>query len=443
MENFFSDNVILSGSTSEKLYNEVKDLPIVDYHCHLSPKQIGENKVFTDIGEMWLSCDHYKWRAMRICNVDERLITGEASYFEKFMAYAGIMPKLAGNALYYWTQLELKQIFGIVEPLSAANGENIYKRCNEKLKNISVQNLLNKFKVEYIASTDDPVDTLEYHGQYGNTTLAPTFRPDKVFLLDDEYFKKLSVASGIKINSVDNLLSALENRFDFFIKKGCKISDCGIGQIPDFCNYSKAIKIFDKRNDGLTNIEREQMAGFLLIEIAKMAKKRDIVLQLHFSVIRNSNLSKLNEVGVDAGYDVMANEVSADKLINFFNCLNTQNMLPKTILYTLNPKANELICALSGSFPNVRVGAAWWFNDTLQGTKAHLQSVMEYAVLGEHLGMLTDSRSFASFVRHDFFRRILASEVANLVDRGEYDFNAAKTLMANICYFNIKNFLKI
>ncbi len=441
--NFFSDNVILQSNTAVELYNCIKDLPIIDYHCHLNPSELKQNKKFDDIGELWLGADHYKWRSMRIAGVDEKFITGtETSFRDKFFAFAEIMPKLAGSPVYYWTHFELNQIFGINLPLNSSNAETIYNKCNEMLADMDVHSILKKFKVEFIATTDDPIDSLEYHGQVGDTTVAPTFRPDRAFLLDDNYMQLLSVASGVQIVDTDTLLLALENRLDFFISKGCKITDHGLTTIPAFCDRAQAQEIYGRRHN-LSDMDKELFAGFMLTQVAKMCKVRGVAMQWHFGVTRNINTKMFAKVGVDAGFDVFNDPISADKLINILNYLSDNDNLPKVVLYTLNPSVDKMISAIAGAFKDVRIGVAWWFNDTLEGVRSHLVSVMEYNALGVHLGMLTDSRSFTSYVRHDFFRRILADLVGSLVEKGEYPIEDARTLVQDVTRDNIKNYLGI
>jgi len=397
--NFFDDNILLSNETAKKLYGGVKDLPIIDYHCHLNEKEIAENKTFSDIGELWLAGDHYKWRAMRLCDVDEKYITGSASYEEKFYKYAEIMPLLAGNPLFHFSHLELKNIFGITMVLSEDTAKEVWEKANAKLKNLSVRKLLKLFKVEYIATTDDPVSELKYHGKYGDTIVCPTFRPDKAF--EESGYDR----------------TGLIKQLDYFVSKGCKISDHGMDFSPT-----------GKNADTL-----EFLAGEY--------KKRGIIMQLHIGTMRNINSTAFKSLGRDSGFDVFRAAVDTDALVSFLDRLHSKNSLPKTIIYSLNPKAIPALCAISGAFPNVRIGAAWWYNDSLQGIKQQLSYISEYAVLGTFLGMLTDSRSFASYVRFDFFRRILADYLGGLIERGEYEINRAKDLMNRICYTNAKEFI--
>lgn len=396
MKKFFDDNLLLDGETATHIYQQIKNLPIVDYHCHLDEKAIADNVKFENIGQLWLSGDHYKWRAMRLCGVEEKYITGEASYHDKFLAYANIMPQLLGNPLYYWSHMELAQIFDIHQPLCQQSAEIIWTEANTKLAEMTVGDLLKKFKVEYVATTDDPMSELTYHGKKGDTEVRPTFRPDGCFAAGTD--KKL-----------------LEERLRYFVSKGCKIADHGFDDFED-----------------TTNVEW----------LCEMCYKYNIVLQLHFGTFRNVNETAFEQIGRDSGFDIMRSSVSVDKLAQLLSKLNAKlGGLPDIVLYPLNDNYVKSCATLSGAFRNVRVGAAWWFNDTVCGIKRQLETVSEYSVLGTQLGMLTDSRSFSSYVRFDFFRRILASFIAAKVDNGEYDENAATKLASDIAYYNIKNLL--
>ncbi len=393
---FFDENLLLSGETAKRIYSAISALPIIDYHCHLNEKEIKEDKRFENIGELWLSGDHYKWRAMRLAGVSEEYITGEKSYEEKFFAYAKILPMLIGNPLYYWTHMELSSVFDIHEPLNEDSAKSIWDRANEKLKDISVKTLLKKFRVEYIATTDDPFSTLENHGDIDGVKVRPTFRPDACF-----------------INGEDN--GILEERLDYFISKGCKIADHGFDDFEDTENLQWLIeKCYEK----------------------------GVVLQLHFGTFRNINTKAFGAIGKDSGFDVFRANIDTDALAHLLNKMNIKlGGLPKIILYSLNDECLRSVCAISGAFRNVLVGAAWWFNDTVQGIRRQLETVSEYAVLGNNLGMLTDSRSFSSYVRFDFYRRILSSYIADKIDKGEYDENSGISLAKNIAYYNVKEVL--
>ena len=440
---FFGEELFLSTPEAVRLYNVVRELPIVDYHCHLDETAIAENRRFDGLGELWLGGDHYKWRAMRICGVDERYVTGDAPYDEKFRKFAEIFPKLCGNPLYYWAQLELKILFGITEPLNAESADRILVAANQRLKGLTVRDLLEKFRVEYIATTDDPASPLSAHGKYGNVTVSPTFRPDGILSLDSGALQRLEKTVGRGLNTLDELKTALAERLDYFATHGCRITDHGMDFLPtEDCGLQIAEAIYARREEA-TVAEKQTFSAHLLRFLAKEYCKRDLVMQLHFGTYRNVNGTMFETVGRDAGFDVMRAQVNADHLVEFLNDLSKQNALPKTVLYSLEPSVIPAVATLSGAFPNVRVGATWWFNDTVQGIRKQLETVAEYTALGVHLGMLTDSRSFSSYARFDFFRRILADTVGGYVARGEYDANAAEKLMRDICYFNIKEFLDL
>lgn len=399
MGDFFGDGLLLSGQTAQNIYDGIKDLPIIDYHCHLDERAIAEDRHFSGLGELWLAGDHYKWRAMRLCGVSEDYITGSRSYREKFLRYAGIMPRLIGNPLYYWTHMELKSLFGIDIPLNAASAGEILSEADAKLANMSVCSLLKKFRVEYIATTDDPMKELKYHGVIDGVKVCPTFRPDRCF--------KEGIDRGL-----------LETRLDYFISKGCRIADHGF----DFV---------DAGNEDLR----------WLIE---QCYRKGIVLQLHFGTFRNINSGAFSSIGADAGFDVFRASVDTDALARILDEeLQKLGGLPQIILYPLNDNSLRALAAISGAFPNVLIGAAWWFNDTVNGIKRQLETAAEYSALGTQYGMLTDSRSFSSYVRFDFYRRILASFIGERVENGEYDENAAIALARKIAYENIKAALLI
>lgn len=397
MKEFFGEDFLLENESAKSIYAAIKDLPIIDYHCHLDDKAIKEDKQFSDIGELWLSGDHYKWRAMRLCGVDENYITGEASYREKFFAFAEIFPKLCGNPVYYWAQMELRQIFGIFKPLNKDTAEEIWTAANEKLKTLSVQSLLKQFKVEYIATTDDPFSTLENHGNVNGITVMPTFRADARF------------QEGVSKEE-------LEKQLDRFVEKGCKIADYGF--------------------DLITETDEN------LVWLIENCYKRNLLLQLHFGTFRNVNATMGRLCGKDSGFDIMRAETAIDNLVKILDRENTKlGGLPNIVAYPLNDYDLRALATLTGAFPSVKVGAAWWFNDTLQGIKRQLETVSEYAVLGTQYGMLTDSRSFSSYVRFDFYRRILSSFIGEKVEKGEYDEQAAVRTAKDIAYYNIKNIL--
>ncbi len=443
MKRFFGEDVLLSSPSALALYEEVRDLPIVDYHCHLNENEISENRTFSDLGELWLGGDHYKWRAMRLCGVDEYYITGGASFHEKYLKYAEIFPKLCGNPLYYWTQMELKMIFGINEPLCAESAERIYEAANEKLKTLTVSDILKQFRVEYVATTDDATSALAAHGTYGDTVVSPTFRPDKLLACDEAELVKLEAITGKKIDTLASLKDALAQRLAFFRTKGCRIADHGMDFLPvDDCGDEEASALY-ARKETLNAEEKLRLSSNLLAYLAGLYAKEGMVMQLHFATYRCVNSTMFPITGRDSGFDIMRGDADTDRLVKFLDLLQSNGALPKTVLYTLNPSIVPALATLSGAFPNVRIGAAWWFSDTLLGIRRQLEIVAEYAVLGTNLGMLTDSRSFASYARFDFFRRILADLVGAYVDRGEYDMEQARALMRGVCYENVREFLAL
>ena len=443
MKTFLNDELLINNKVGLELYTSIKDLPIIDYHCHLNEYEISNNTSFNTITELWLKTDHYKWRVMRLCDVDEKYITGNASDEEKFLAFAKIMPKLIGNPVYYWAHLELKMIFGIEEPLNELNALNIYNKCNQMLKTITTQSLLKKFKVEFLCTTDDPISNLEKHGSYDGVVVAPTFRPDRLFNLEEDYINELSTSSNIKIVDLKSLKKALENRLDYFVSKGCKISDHGMDFLPIFSESEEVVDSIFKNRKNITEREKEIFFSHMMYYLANLYKERDIVMQIHFATFRNINTKLHKKIGKDSGFDVIRHETYTDRLAYFFNVLNENDSLPKTILYSLNSNAVKEMCVIAGSFRNVKIGPSWWLNDTLKGNKEQMEFIAEYGALGTFLGMLTDSRSFSSYVRFDFFRRILCSLVGEYVEKGEYDYSSAFELVEDICYNNIKDFLKI
>lgn len=440
---FFHNNILLRSQTAVELYETIKNLPIVDYHSHLNEREIAEDKTFSTITEFWLKRDHYKWRAMRSCGVDERYITGDASDYDKFLAYATIMPKLIGNPLYYWAHMELKQIFGIETPLNAQTAAEIYAKANEKLKTLTVRQLLKQFNVQYIATTDDPLSALEFHGTYDGVAVCPTFRPDTALKLDEDYLNKLGNACGHPIATLKDYQDALELRLKYFIEKGCAIADVSVESIPQYNVTEQEAELLFAKKEKLSTAERHRFYSYAMSYLGGLFKRYGIVWQLHIGALRNINKLAYASLGVDAGYDVMQGHVDTNAIAEFLSCLYATNRLPKVILYSLNANAIPALCTIAPCFPDVRIGAAWWFNDTLKGIHSHLETVAEYSVLGTSLGMLTDSRSFSSYCRFDFFRRILADVVADKINAGEFDESSAKSLVTDICYNNPKKFINI
>ncbi len=446
MKEFFGDDLLLHSDEAKHLYSAVKDLPIIDYHCHLNENEIQADIGFDNLGQLWLGADHYKWRAMRLCGVDEHFITGDASDYEKYKKYAEIFPKLFGNPLYYWTQLELKLIFGITKPLSPETADEIWNLANEQLKNMHISDILRKFKVEFVATTNDATDSLSAHGVYGNTKVAPTFRPDRMLTFDAKALGELQKVCGAKpIRTLDDFKACMVNRLEFFTAHGCVISDHGMDFLPlEDCGKSCADRLFEKAigvGDTATAEDLAMLSSHVLYFLAGEYRKRGMVMQMHFGTYRNVNGVMFGKIGRDSGFDIMRGQVDVDRMTVFLNTLNERGDLPKTVLYSLNPSFVPALATLSGAFPNVRIGAAWWFNDTVEGIRRQLLTVSEYAVLGTNLGMLTDSRSYASYPRFDFFRRILCDTVGTYVENGEYDVTSAEALVRGVCYENVKEFL--
>lgn len=440
MEEFFGENILLSTKTAVELYKSIKDLPIIDYHCHLDQKLIKEDAKFKDIAEIWLGGDHYKWRAMRLCGVDEKYITGDAFFYEKFLAFCKIMPKLINNPLYFWSHLELKQVFDINLEINEKNAPIIYKEANEKLKDLSVRKLLKKFKVEFIATTDDPIDDLVNHGTYDETKVTPTFRGDELLTLNDTYLAKLSKVSGVDIKTLDDLEKALIIRLDYFKEHHSKVVDHGFKDFPQgIYTKEEADQAFLNKNN-LSELEFSKLIGYLFTFLFKEYKKRNFLVQLHFAVTRNVNSYRYKDIGKDSGFDVMAKEADIYNLMNLLDAIEDSSR-PNIVLYTLNPVTLPSLATLTGAYRNVLIGASWWFNDTNSGIRNNLNLISEYSVLGTSLGMLTDSRSFMSYSRFDFFRRILCDFVGEKVEKGEYSLESAYTLVSDIAYNNIKKML--
>lgn len=449
-------NYMLSNKAAEKLYSAVKDMPIADYHCHLSPKEIFEDKEFDNIGEMWLAGDHYKWRLMRLAGIDEKYITGDASYKEKFISYAKALQFAAGNPLYHWSHMELSMYFGIDEFLNEESAEGIWEKANSFIKEnkLSPRKLINQSNVTYIATTDDIIDDLKYHEKIAEdksfeVTVAPSFRTDNLLLIKREgyldYIKTLSEISGIEIDSITALKSAVIDRLDYFVDHGCKFSDVGIPTFPDaIADDVSADKVFKKVLNGeeITDSEYKAFLGNMYLFLGVQYQKRNIVMQMHLAVQRNANSKLFKALGGDSGIDCIGNTISVNNIILILDAINSEKELPETILYTLNPSLASTLAVVAGSFRKVRCGAAWWFCDHKRGIIDEINVIAETMNLGSFLGMLTDSRSFLSYARHDYFRRIFCSVLGEWVEIGEYDKAAAEILAKAVCFNNIDNLIK-
>ena len=445
-----NDNFMLKSETAKKLYDEVKDLPIIDYHCHLSPKMIAENYKFKNAFDLFLGGDHYKWRQMRTNGIEEKYITGDADDYEKFRAFASTMPYLIGNPLYHWTHLELKRYFDIDEPLSEKTCDAVWNRVNECLAKdeFSAQNLILRSNVEVICTTDDPADTLEYHEALASfpTKILPTFRPDKAVEISKETFVPYIKSVGIK--SYAELESWIRERIAFFNAHGCRLSDHALEYVPFFIGDAAAA--FDKRMAGkeLSSDEIDAFKTALLKVCAEEYTKYGWTMQVHIGALRNNNRKMYESLGPDVGFDSINDLCIAEKLSAFMNNLEYSDCLPKTILYTLNPKDNYVLGTMLGNFQKaptpgkIQFGSGWWFNDQRDGMEAQMCALANLGMISRFVGMLTDSRSFVSYPRHEYFRRIMCNLIGKWVEDGEYpaDFDMLSKIVKGIAYENAKNY---
>lgn len=459
MARFLSEDFLLSGNVAKTLYhNYAKYMPIVDYHCHVSPKEIYDDKHFENITEVWLGGDHYKWRIMRSNGVEERYITGDASAREKFQKFAECLPKAIGNPMYHWCHLELKKYFGFTGVLNGETAEEVWRLANEKLKedNMGVRGLIEMSNVDFIGTTDDPVDTLEWHKALSEdssmkTTVAPSFRPDKALNIEKdgwlEYIRQLSEVCGFSIDGLCSLKSALASRIEYFRVHGCKASDHGLDNMIYLEADDDEVDAIIKRALGgksVTADEAKKVKTSLLIFCAEEYSKLGWVMQIHYNCLRNPNSKMFKTLGPDTGFDCIGPDNGSKAVALFLDTLYSRNALPKTILYSLDASDNEFLDTIIGAFQDSGIqgklqhGSAWWFNDNKEGMRAQLISLANLSLLGNFVGMLTDSRSFLSYTRHEYFRRILCDVIGNWVETGEYpeDYNALGTIVKDICYNN-------
>jgi len=465
MRSHIQENFLLETDIAAELFhNYAKQLPIIDYHNHLLPKEVATDKIFDNITQIWLKGDHYKWRAMRTFGIDENFITGKASDKEKFIKWSETNPNTLRNPLFHWTQLELKRYFGIEKILSPKTAEEIYEITNERLrtKDYSVQSLIAKMNVEVICTTDDPIDDLKFHQELANknTTfkMIPAFRPDNAMSVANmeffnNYINELEKISGVTISNVDSFLEVILQRHDYFHENGCRISDHGLNYIEttDFTSLEieKAFKKILSRKS-LDTIEISQLRSFLLKEFAIMDHKKGWVQQYHLGAIRNNNSRLLSKLGADTGFDSVGDYNQAESLSKFLNSLDSSNQLAKTILYNLNPADNEVFATMAGNFNDgtvkgkIQWGSAWWFLDQLDGMKKQIDTLSNVGLLSCFIGMLTDSRSFLSFPRHEYFRRLLCNILGNDVKKGllPSDISLLSNLVTDVCYRNAKHYFK-
>lgn len=449
--NFINDDFMLKNETAKALYHDFAEkLPIIDYHCHLSPRMIAENYQFKNAFDLFLGGDHYKWRLMRSNGIDEEYITGNRSDYEKFKAFAATVPRMIGNPMYHWTHLELKRYFGIEKTLSADTCDEIWNVCNELLAADAyrAQELIIRSNVKVICTTDDPADTLVYHTQLRNfsTCVLPTFRPDKAVEIAKDTF--IPYMESIGVESYDELLLWTTARIEYFNDHGCKLSDHALEYVPFAVGDAKAV--FEKRMDGkdITREEEDIFKTAVLRHCAENYVKYDWAMQLHIGALRNNNTRMYEKLGADTGFDSINDLCIAQNLSKFMDSLEYSCCLPKTILYTLNPKDNYVLATMLGNFQKapiagkIQFGSGWWFNDQRDGMEAQMRALANLGLLSGFVGMLTDSRSFVSYPRHEYFRRILCNLIGRWVDEGEYpkDLQALKTIVEGVCYYNAKTY---
>ena len=467
MKEYIHEDFLLQNDTARMLYHShAKKMPIIDFHCHLSPQEIAENKNYDSITQIWLGGDHYKWRAMRANGVNERYITGDASDWEKFEKWAETSPYAMRNPLYHWTHMELKSAFGIHEILNPKSARSIYERCNEllALPQMRPQELIKRFGVETLCTTDDPIDSLQYHREIAasdfGVKVLPAWRPDKVMTVTtaDEYrtyVEKLSEASGISISCFDDLVAALKNRHDFFDQAGCKLADHGTSDLPNVDYTLNEVKnIFQKVYGGteLNLLEKQKYQMALLTILAEMNAESGWTQQFHYGPLRNTNSKMFQKIGPDTGFDTIGDFKCAQSIARLLDRLNAAGKLAKSIIYNINPAENEMIAAMIGNFQDgsvpgkIQFGAAWWFNDQQLGIVNQLNSLSSQGLLSRFVGMLTDSRSFLSYTRHEYFRRILCNLIGKDVEEGMLpatEMDRIIGMVEDICYYNAKNYLAL
>ena len=468
MTPFLSEDFLLQTAAARRLYHDYAEaMPIFDYHCHLPVEDIAGDRIFPNLTRIWLYGDHYKWRAMRANGVPERLITGEADDWEKFAAWAATVPKTLRNPLYHWTHLELKRYFGITDRLlNPETARDIYDRAGALLQTpeYSARAILTRMKVKVVCTTDDPTDDLGHHRALEadpdfTVRVLPAFRPDKAIAVEDPaayntYLERLAAVSGVPIADYDALLAALKARHDFFHQAGCRLSDHGLERpyAADFTPEDIG-RIFAKvrRNEPPTPQETEQFKTALLLDLARMDAERNWTQQFHFGALRNTNSRAFRELGPDTGYDSIGDWLLAAPLARFLDRLAREDRLARTILYVLNPRDNDLVAAMIGNFQDgtvpgkIQFGSGWWFNDQKDGMQRQIDALSNMGLLSRFVGMLTDSRSFLSYPRHEYFRRVLCNLLGTDMEQGElpHDFDLLGGMVQDICYHNAVGYFGI
>ncbi|HVU26783.1 MAG TPA: glucuronate isomerase [Verrucomicrobiae bacterium] len=463
---FVHEDFLLQTRTAKRLYHQFAETePILDFHCHLSPKDIAENRQFKNLFEIWLEGDHYKWRAMRSNGVAEKFCTGDTEPFAKFQVWAATVPHTLRNPLYHWTHLELKRYFGIDELLDEASAARIWKTANEKLDSdeLTAQGILKKFRVTVVCTTDDPADDLRFHKAMAVADLParvlPAFRPDKALTTHqpeqfNRWTNQLAATANVEINSFSRFLEALQQRHDFFHAQGCRLSDHGLNQCPvDFCSENIASQIFAKARAGesVSPAEHSKFAAFMMLFFGRLDAEKGWTKQLHLGALRNNNTRMLKQLGPDTGFDSIGDFPQAAALAKYLDRLNQENALPKTIIYNLNPADNYIFATMLGNFQDgsvpgkIQLGSGWWFLDQKEGIEWQLNSLSNLGLLSRFVGMVTDSRSFMSYPRHEYFRRVLCNLIGRDVENGEIpdDDSLLGPTIRNICYENANRYLAL
>ena len=466
MKKFMDSDFLLQTETANRLYREhAANMPIFDYHCHLSAQEIAEDKRYDNLGECWLGGDHYKWRAMRTNGVDEKYCTGDAPWREKFQKWAETVPQTLRNPLYHWTHLELRRYFGIDSLLSPATADEIFDACTQKLRTpeFSVRNLMRKMNVKLVCTTDDPVDDLRWHRQIADDgfeiKILPTFRPDKAMNLSDSkvwksYIQTLEARSKTEIADLGGLLEAIDQRHGYFHSVGCRLSDHGVAYVPDAPATKPELEAVFARamaGEAIELADREKFEAWFLYEVGKMNHRRGWVQQFHVGVFRNNNSRLFQSLGPDTGFDSIADHRQGPGLVRLLDRLDSTNQLAKTILYNINPADNELFATMIGNYQDgscpgkMQFGSGWWFLDQKDGMEKQMNALSALGLLGRFVGMLTDSRSFLSYPRHEYFRRILCNLLGNDVENGEIpaDMELLGQMVENICYNNAAEYFGI
>lgn len=471
MPGFIDENFLLRGETARHLYHTyAAKIPIVDYHCHIDAAEIYEDKRFADLSEVWLSGDHYKWRLMRACGVEEKYITGEACGRVKFAAFASCLPRAAGNPVYHWAHMELQRFFGITTPLGPDTAQKIWEKTSKALQRdetLSARGIIGRMDVEVIVTTDDPADSLEWHRRIAvggltppmqSTRVLPCFRPDAALNIEGkgfyQYIVELGESSGTKIKNYDDLKQALQNRIKHFADEGCKAADHGIYRLKYAPASSRDIKAIFKKalnKEPLNALDADKYRYALLRFLAGEYVINGWVMELHLGVLRNVNKLAFDKTGANTGFDCMGTSIDIAELSSVLNAFDKAGVLPKTLIFPINPVDNAAVNVLAGCFAGegiksrVQQGSAWWFNDSLGGIRQQLKCFAENGVLGNFVGMLTDSRSFMSYTRHEYFRRILCDFLGRLADTGQYptDIDSLSKLVEDICYNNVKEYFGV